>query len=254
MSAQGWSGYQQPGTAADPFNAIAFIVQGMLARLATATLVKVMGVTNAGGVSPVGFVDILPLVNQVDGDNNAIPHVTIYRCPYFRIQGGANAVIIDPQVGDLGIAVFADRDISSATANKAQANPGSGRMFDMADGLYIGGVLNGAPTQFVQFNAGGITISSPNAVTIDAPSVTVNAATAQVNATTSMGITTPELTITGATLFDGPISQVPGTQGATAATFDGPLQVTNEVTGGGKHLSTHIHTGGTIAGDTGAPV
>ena len=57
--------------------------------------------------------------------------------------------LIDPTQGDIGLAIFADRDISSVRANRAQANPGSYRRFDMADGVYIGGILNGMPTQTV---------------------------------------------------------------------------------------------------------
>lgn len=157
------------------YNAVHFLVRTMLSGLCTATLVQVKGVTNSGGVAPVGFVDVQPLVNLLDGNGQAIPHGTIYHCPYVRMQGGSNAVILDPQVGDIGIAVFADRDISSVCANKSTSNPGSGRRFNWADAMYIGGVLNGTPNQYVEFSASGITISSPTAVTLTAPSVSINA-------------------------------------------------------------------------------
>ena len=172
----GYSGIKQPGDSASDFNAHQFLIKSMLGKVRTGTLVKVMTVTNAGDLSPVGFVDILPLVNQIDGAGNTIPHTTIHHCPYFRLQGGTNAVIIDPEFGDIGWAMVADRDISSATANKDQSNPGSRRMFDFSDAVYIGGMLNGNPSQYVQFNASGITITSPNAVTINANSVVIKAA------------------------------------------------------------------------------
>lgn len=156
------------------FNAITFLIEQALGRIATATLVQVKSVTNDGGVSPVGFVDVQPLVNQLDGNNNAVPHGVVFNLPYFRLQGGANAVIIDPVVGDKGIAVFADRDISSVKANKVQSNPGSLRCFDMADGLYLGGFLNGIPTQYVQFNSDGITVVSPMKITLQAPTVAID--------------------------------------------------------------------------------
>jgi hypothetical protein len=170
----GYKGLSTPNSGEGQFNAINFLVRQILNRVRTATLVKIVAVTNSGGVSPVGFVDVQPLVNQLDGYGNAIPHGLLHHLPYMRLQGGANAVIIDPQVDDIGIAVFADRDISSVAANRAQANPGSFRQFDMADGMYIGGVLNGAPTQFVQFETGGITITSPNKITLTAPAVQIN--------------------------------------------------------------------------------
>jgi len=172
--ADGYQGAQQPGDGAGDFGAQSFLVRQILSRVNTCTLVKVVSVTNAGGVSPVGFVDAQPLVNQVDGAGNAVPHGVLHHLAYFRLQGGTNAVILDPQVGDIGIAVFADHDISSVVANKAQANPGSWRRFNMADGLYFGGVLNDTPVQFVQFSASGINIVTPGAVSITSASLTHN--------------------------------------------------------------------------------
>lgn len=167
----------QMGTtsATSEFNGIEFMVGQMLGRLATATVVKVVavkpGATNAL-TNMVGTVDVLPLVNQIDGAGNVTKHKTVFGLSYSRIQGGANAVIMDPVVGDLGIAVFANRDISSVKASKAQANPGSKRRFSYSDGMYVGGLLNGAPTQYVIFSADGttgITLVSPGLVKIQAP-------------------------------------------------------------------------------------
>jgi hypothetical protein len=197
MSSSGYNGFQRPGSASSDYNAIAFIVQAMMNGMATATLVKVKGVTNAGTVTPVGYVDIQPMVNQVDGIGTAVPHGTIYRCPYQRMQGGSNAIILDPQVGDIGVAVFADRDISSATANKAPSNPGSSRRFDMADGLYFGGFLNGVPTQFVQFSPAGIQITSPIAIDMNAPTIGMTAPSISMTATTGITATTPTFTVNG---------------------------------------------------------
>jgi hypothetical protein len=145
------------------YNNIIFAVQQALNRLQTATLVRVDACTNSGDLSPVGFVDVTPLVNQIDGSTppNPTPHVTVFGLPYLRMQGGASAVIIDPQPGDIGVAVFASRDISKVKSTKAQANPGSFRSFDFADGLYLGGMLNGTPQQYIKFSSDGITILSP---------------------------------------------------------------------------------------------
>lgn len=170
------------------FNAHSFVISQMLGRLWTATIVQVKAVTTAGGVTPVGFVDVLPTVAQLDGQDQATAHGIIHGLPYLRAQGGANAVILDPQVGDLGVAVFASRDISSVKATKAPANPGSLRRFDPADGLYLGGVLNGAPTQYVQFIAGAINIVSPGAVTITAPAVAITGPTTITGAVNVVGV------------------------------------------------------------------
>ena len=171
-SPSGASGFLGANTASSEFNMLNFLIWSVLSRVNICTLVEVMAVTNSGADVPAGFVDIRPMVNLVDGAGNMVPHGTIFHCPYFRLIGGANAVILDPQVGDIGLACFADHDISSVIANQAQSNPGSWRRFDMSDGLYLGGFLGKAnPTQFLQFSASGINITSPSAVTITATNI-----------------------------------------------------------------------------------
>jgi len=144
-----------PNDAASDYNATVFIINSVLATMQTATLARVVAVN-----VPAGTVDIKVLVNLRSANGVAIPHDVIYGLPYFRLQGGANAIIIDPKVGDIGPAVFCSRDISSVVAAKGQANPGSTRTFDWSDGLYFGGMLNMTPSQFIQFVA-GIVMQSP---------------------------------------------------------------------------------------------
>jgi hypothetical protein len=211
----GFQGAQQSATALHPQAVTDFHIKSSQAKMWTSTLVKVVSVTNSGGLSPSGTVDIMPLVNQIDGAGNAQPHGVIHACPYSRMQGGNFAIILDPQVGDIGIAVFASRDISSATANKGQSNPGSRRQFDPSDGLYVGGCLNGTPTAFVQFQASGITIHHPSKITIDAPQIALN----------------------------GQITQTQNAGGGTGAvSMTGPVTVTNELTANGHTVSAHHHT------------
>ncbi len=196
-------GQATPADDLGDFNAMHFLVTQILNGANTATLVQVVACTNSGGLSEVGFVDVHPLVNQLDGYGHPVPHGTIYHIPYFRLQGGTNAVILDPQIGDIGIAIFADHDISTAATNAAQANPGSARRFDMADGMYLGGFRNGVPVQYVQFVAGGINVVSPKNITLQAPVIdmvgqvnqsggTLNASesvnTPQVNASTDVSV------------------------------------------------------------------
>ncbi|VWC89788.1 phage P2 baseplate assembly protein gpV [Burkholderia aenigmatica] len=218
-SNNGYNGQQTPSSSGSDFNAQTFMVWSILATVRTMQVVKVVGVTNNGGVSPVGFVDILPLVNQIDGAGNAEPHGVIYRCPYFRIQGGANALILDPQEGDIGWAGFADRDISSAVVSKGQANPASRRMFDMADAVYWGGIVNGTPNQYIAFSSSGITMVSPTKITAKAPIFEVDAPSIVLNGNMSQG--------TGSTSYP--------------ATLQGPITVVNDLTAAGKSVSTHTH-------------
>lgn len=151
-----------PWSGAGVYNTIVYTIQQQLAKMQTATLVRVDACTNDGGLAPVGLVNVTPLIEQATGDGTLIPHVTIFDVPYMRLQGGANAVIIDPQPGDIGIAVFASRDISVVQATRAQAIPGSYRQFDWADALYIGGVLNDTPQQYLRFSPDGVEIVATN--------------------------------------------------------------------------------------------
>lgn len=192
---QGYRGFQDEDTASSQFNAMSFLVQRIMARISTSTVVKVMGVDG-------GFVDIMPLVNQIDGNGNAFPHGTIYRCPFWRLQGGNSGIVCDPVVGDIGYALFADRDISSVVANRGQANPGSRRRFDMADAVYLGGILDDEPTQFVRLAPDGITISSPVAIELDAPTISLVAPAVTIMATGAVTIVSATLTHNGKNIGD----------------------------------------------------
>ena len=187
-------GFQTPESGKTDYNAMTFLVWNVLSKVNTVTLVKVISCTNSGSVAPVGFVDVQPLVNQEDGFGKAIPHGVLHQLPYFRMQGGANAVIMDPQKDDIGIACFCNRDISAVKATKGQNVPGSYRQFDMADGLYLGGVLNGTPTQYIEFLANGMKMVSPGDITING--VTIDPAG---NVTAPSGATIAAPTINGTT-------------------------------------------------------
>lgn len=148
-------------------NKLDFIIRRVMSGMATAALVKVEAVNSEGGLAPVGTVDVKMLVNQIDGIGNNVEHGVIYGVPYFRLNGGTNAVIIDPKVGDIGLCVFASRDISSAKVNKAPSPPGSRRKFSYADGLYFGGFLSETPENYIMFDdAGDVTIKPATKLTV----------------------------------------------------------------------------------------
>jgi len=167
------AGAQTPATTQGEYNKIAFAISQAMSKMKTSTLVRVDKCTNDGGLTAVGYVDVTPLVNQVDSNGKATPHKTIFGIPYLRIQGGTNAIIIDPVAGDIGMCSFASRDLSKVKSTKQPANPGSDRQYSFSDGMYVGGMLNGMPVQYVQMNDTGIKIFSPNKVTIEADNVEV---------------------------------------------------------------------------------
>lgn len=153
---------------------IGAIVSGIVSRIQTVTLVRVVK-TKSGGLAPVGLADVQPLVAQISGDGTVTPHGIIYNVPYFRLQGGGNAVIIDPEPGDIGMCGFCSRDISGVKQNKAPSAPQSRRRFDYSDGLYFGGFLNGTPNQYIMFSKGGIKLFSPGDIEMEAANIRLNA-------------------------------------------------------------------------------
>jgi hypothetical protein len=168
LADEAYAGAQKLASGTSDFNQLDFVVRSILSEQATAMLVLVKAVNNTGGVEPVGLVDVQPMVAQLDGKGQPTPHGTINNVPYFRLQGGVNAVIMDPVVGDIGLAVFASHDISSVKNNKAPANPGSRRRFDWADGLYLGGFLNGTPERYIRFDSSGdVWIKPASKVTVE---------------------------------------------------------------------------------------
>ena len=228
---------QDQSTGIGEFNITAFLVQQMLNKVNIATVVKVVKVTNSGGVSPVGYVDVLPLVNQLTGQNKSVPHTTVYNIPYFRLQGGTDAIILDPKVGDLGICIFADRDISAVKVAKGQANPGSFRRNSFSDGMYLGGILNGTPEQYIQFSTDGIKAFSPTKIRLESPLI-------EIVGTTSVSTTSPLVTTTSDDIEDvGPVHCTE------------TIMADGEITAVTTPLHTHVHGEvSTGSDDTGPPI
>jgi hypothetical protein len=178
-------GQLNPGDNVNQLNSTNFQIQRILARTRTMIPVQIMSVgasggaagpyAGASGTAGSGVVSVQPLVSMLDGNNQSVNHGTIYNIPYTRIYGGTNAVIIDPAVGDVGLMVVADRDISSVKQNRGISNPASGRKSDLSDGIYIGGIFNQTPQQFVQFTSTGITISdmNGNVITMGSNGITI---------------------------------------------------------------------------------
>lgn len=197
------------------YNRMAFVVRSIMAQQATTTLVIVRAVED-------DTVDVQPMVAQVDGAGNAVDHGIIHGLPVWRLQGGNSAVIVTPEVGDIGLAVFASTDISNVKRAKEPTTPGSFRRFDWSDGIYLGGLLNSPATQWVRIDGEGVDITaSPGLpITFNADSVVINADT---------------VTMSGDLVVTGSIT------GGAGSTF------------GGKAFDSHAHTGVTTGGGTSGP-
>lgn len=160
-------GSKTPYTAKTAGNAIGFLFDQKMKEIYTALPVQVIAVY-AGTTT--GYVDVLPLVGTYDGKKEYVAPVNLYHLPYSRIQGGKAALIIDPVVGDKGLAVFCGQDVSNVTADTTEPQqPGSYRNHSMSDGYYIGGFLNQEPTCYLELTTEGKAIlTAPQGLTINA--------------------------------------------------------------------------------------
>jgi hypothetical protein len=152
-----------------PFNSLSFIVQQAIRQqVNTCIICKVVARDGA-------YVDVLPLVTGVSGKGEAIQPTTLYKLPYMRYHAGVAAVILDPVPGDIGLAVFASKDCSNVKAGTTEPQqPASFRGNSQANGFYIGGFLNKAPSVFIELTQGGaVNITAPGGVNING-SVTVS--------------------------------------------------------------------------------
>lgn len=240
MASNGY-GQMDPSATTSLPAAIQFAVRQMMSRMDTMKLVQVKAVKGGGGaIAAAGTVDVLPLVNQVDGRGFPVPHGTVFGLPWWRLQGGTGGVIADPKVGDVGFVVCADRDTTSVVSTQKAANPGSNRRFSIADGIYVGACLNGAPTQYIAFSDNGIVIldanGSGNKIELTSAGVKVTDANGNVLEMKSTGFV-----LTG-----------------TLVKIAGNLQVTGSViagfgTGDQVGLQTHLHTSGGAGSPTSVP-
>ena len=159
-------GQKKPNTAGSEYNALQFMVQQAIrGQVHTAIPVKVQAVDGL-------FVDVLPLVSQVDGFGEAVDPTTLFHLPVFRYYAGVAAVIVDPVVDDIGLAVFAQSDASNVgTGTDAPQQPGSFRRFSMSDGFYIGGFHASAPSVYIEVaQSGTVNIVAPAGLTVTSPS------------------------------------------------------------------------------------
>lgn len=186
-ASKNYVGQLQPNSAAGEFNTIETILKTFTGKMATATLGQVTAV-HAGSDGKQGTVDVQLLINLQDALGNTTPHGIVTGLPFLRVQGGARAIKVDPEVGDVGLVVFANRDISSAksatniaklaSGSITTVNPGSFRRFSYSDGVFVLTALGTKePTDYVELPAdGGVLIRDRhgNEITTDAAGITIN--------------------------------------------------------------------------------
>lgn len=178
-------GKVQPQDANTDSNLMLLFIRQALDRVNIATYCSVVAVYG-GGLSAPPTVDVLPLLNTLDGlKNSQSLQVPVHGLQVYRYQGGTNAVICDPQVGDIGKVIVCDRDTSSVDSNNngvsasvgtpKQSNPSSGRRFNLSDGTFFPCVLGAAPVQYIWFKPDGIYAQDKNgnSITMNGTGITI---------------------------------------------------------------------------------
>ncbi len=216
-----------------------FIMEKFLSGKAFITLAMVKA-TYPGNENEMSFVDVQPMIHGSDGTGALIERGVIYNAPVFRLQRGSSAVIMDPVVGDIGWIACCDEDIRTAKKTAAPALPASARSHSYGDAIYMGGILNSGPTQYIKFADDGIDIVSPLVINVNGNIISLNAEA-------KIALNSPVIEA------NGELTQGAGSY-AGNATFGGNITATGEVQGNGIKLSTHVH-GGVESGssNTGAP-
>lgn len=209
----------------DPDRAQEWIILRLIRRIHTATPVKVLAVVPLTATT--GSVDVQPLILDQDTNGLVIPQSPIYSIPYLRLQGGTSAVILDPVVGDIGLAIFGERDTTNVVKTRAEGSAPTDRTYNSGDGFYLGGFLNAPPTQWVKFLAGGgIDIHAEGDLSLSA---TGNLA---ITATGTATLSAASWSIAGPVTFADPITAP-------------------ELTLPNGAVNTHIHPVTSAPGDTG---
>lgn len=187
-------------------NAFASSFKKLLTSNYFINVVEVMAVR---GVAPNLVVDVLPLVAEVKSDGGGmIQGSQIFNIPVWRLQRGNSAVIMNPVAGDIGMIAICDNDTSVVRANRKESVPGSKRTHSRSDAIYLGGILNGQPTQFIEFADGAINITTPNPVNVTCSKATIVAPD-------GVEITAPLAHFSGNITADGNITDNAGTQSAS---------------------------------------
>lgn len=236
-------GNRQLTTGNHPHSAQNFAVEALLKKLHTAQPVRVEAVYQDPATGLVGYVDVLPLLRQVDGEGQTHDPSPLYRQPFLRIQGGKNAVVVNPRPGDIGLSVFADRDCSVVSGTRQTAQPGSPRFMDAGDGWYLGGFLNGAAERFILVADDGIRIEGVASLDMHGERTVITAEAG--------------CTINADVLINGNLTWTGTAQGpAGPAQFSGGVSNTGgEIASNGIVLENHAHSGVTPGGGTsGGPV
>lgn len=240
-------------TGSSEYNVLDFVIRSIVCGLVnTAIPVRVDKVERPAEGGGAGYLSATPLIKMRSAKGDALDVVSIPKLRWFRLQHGTAAIIVDPKPGDIGLAVFAQQDVSALNGGSEPIQPGSFRCYSISDGFYFGGFWGQKPTTFIRIEDNGqVTVTAPQSVVVNSIDVTVNASG-------STKIDSPSVTITGDTTIEKTLTVkelITGTGGMTVsggsgASVTGNMSVSGgDVTADGVGLKSHTHT--CPAGETG---
>lgn len=203
-----------------------FVMRQFLARHVFITLAVVVAAHD-------GVLDVRPMVHAVTGRGTPIDNEIIYNVPVWRLQRGNSAVKMDPVAGDIGLIAICDEDISVVKRTRQPALPGSARTHNFSDAIYLGGVLNGQPTQYVEFADNQINVVSPGKIRLHASDI-------EAEAGNSISLKAAKI------LLDGEVAASEGLSVAGKSSLAGGAKI-NEIEFD-EHLHGGVQSGGSKTG------
>ncbi len=134
-------------------------------------------------------VTVKPLIAQIDADNNKIELSEIFEIPYFRYSAGRTAVKLDPVAGDIGVLIIFKSDSNNIkTGDNSQILPNTFLNYPLYSGIYIGGMLNNDPENYIEIKDDSITINANKKIVI-------NCQTAEINADSEVNINSSKINL-----------------------------------------------------------
>ncbi len=134
-------------------------------------------------------VTVKPLIAQIDADNNKIELPEIFEIPYFRYSAGRTAVKLNPVAGDIGVLIIFKSDSNNIkTGDNSQILPNTFLNYPLYSGIYIGGMLNNDPENYIEIKDDSITINANKKIVI-------NCQTAEINADSEVNINSSKINL-----------------------------------------------------------
>ncbi|WP_233977268.1 Gp138 family membrane-puncturing spike protein [Pectobacterium versatile] len=192
-----------------------------------------------------------------DSNKESNPLQLLTDVPVVFPRGGGCTLTFPVSPGDECLIIFADRCIDFWWQSGGIQEPVSNRMHSLSDAFVIVGPqsqakkISGISTSAAQLRtddgAAFIEVAAGHNITVTTP----GKLTASAQGGTE--ITSPSIVLNGNVTINGNLSQGMGDSGGTA-TMNGPVNVKNDVTAGGKSVIGHTHSGVQPgSGNTGAP-